>query len=191
MDVSSRYQPDLYDPGLRTPATAGVPPPVVGSWLVRVPQPDGSTFVTVQSFTADGGAVTQFSSATHRMGASIACGTWRQSGARAFLVHLVAPVYDPESGASAGHATIQGCLRVDLEGHAWRGRVTVEFFASDGAFTGATREIEVAAERIVVTMFDEAATDGRRRRTSGARWLDHGDRRRHRCAVSSGRELRT
>jgi hypothetical protein len=121
---------------------------IVGSWLVSVPQPDGSTFVAVQNFTADGGTTGQFSSATPMQGVSLAAGVWQETGAGTVAMSFRAPLYDAATGAVIGMALAAGNLTVDPSGAAWSGPSRIRFFDADGALQSQTPVTTVRATRI-------------------------------------------
>jgi hypothetical protein len=131
-------------------AQAGSVPSLVGSWLVFVPQPDGSTFVAAQSFTADGGTTTQFSSSNEMLGASLGAGVWQQIAERTFAMSSRAPLYDPRTGAVTGTAMGAGTLTVDTTGDTWSGPGRISFFAADGALQFTTPTSTARATRIVL-----------------------------------------
>jgi hypothetical protein len=131
-------------------AQTGSTASLIGSWLVSVPQPDGSTFVAAQNFTADGGTTTQFSSGNALQGASLGAGVWQQTEAGRFAMSFRAPLYDPTTGAVTGIALGTGTLTLDPAGESWSGPSQLSFFAADGALQFTTPPITVRATRIVL-----------------------------------------
>src|SRR2546430_141074 len=111
---------------------------LVGPWLVSVPQPDGTTFVAVQSFLPDGGTLTQFRSANGTFGASLGCGVWTQTGERSFATTFAAAEYNFQTGATTGAATVQANVTVDEAGDTWSGMGRISFLRTDGTLLDQT-----------------------------------------------------
>jgi hypothetical protein len=131
-------------------ADAQAAPSVVGSWLVSVPQPDGNIHVAAQSFTADGGTVTQFTSAQEEMGVSVGAGVWQATGERTFVMSFRAPLYDPRTGVTVGVAMAAGSFTLDPSGDEWSGPAQISFFAADGTLQNRTPEITIRATRVTL-----------------------------------------
>lgn len=73
---------------------------------------------------------------------------WAQTGPRAYAQTFVAPVYDVESGATVGQATVAGTLTLDDAGGAWAGPHRISIVDPDGAVLFRSPVLTVRATRV-------------------------------------------
>jgi hypothetical protein len=122
---------------------------IVGAWLVLVPQPDGSSYETVQIYTTAGVTLSLFSPGGTGLNErpSLGAGVWKQTGEATVSFSFVAPLYDP-GGHAAGRARVQGDLTISEGGDEASGPVRTSIEDPDAVLREQTSIIAVTATPI-------------------------------------------
>ncbi len=120
---------------------------LVGAWQVYVPQPDGSTAVTVQVFHADGTTVFNNNGAAEQ-GATIGAGLWGRRDDGKYAQTTMVALYDPKTGTHTGRIKIQATLTLDATGAAWTAAGRISIYGPDGQLRTQVLDAPARATRI-------------------------------------------
>jgi hypothetical protein len=107
------------------------PKTVVGAWLVDVTPVIQPAFVSLTTFTEDGGVIETNSLAIGSPPETPGHGRWHRTGSRDFTMTFWNILGDG-SGGFAGTAKIKAAVRVHTNGDAWQGTFEVDVYDPTG-----------------------------------------------------------